>query len=167
MALVAEIADNAGIGLVDSLIHPGSSAKYYLGKKNPNYLGTLSIYGFSPKVYNFLYTKDKINPASSQSLFFIKSRISQVCTPFSEGRFDRKIHVVQVTNNPLHMAPFTDIPVQMDSTEFLRALKDKLAVDPALRNKRMATFRRCMTALRISSAKFRVSPCHPTIFFSN
>ncbi|VTP68355.1 Uncharacterised protein [Serratia rubidaea] len=77
-ALIHEIADAAGIALVDSLAHPGSAPKYYQGERNPHYLGTLAIYGYSPRVYNFLHTNDKLNPMSEQSLFMIKSRVARL-----------------------------------------------------------------------------------------
>ncbi|MCY4046047.1 MAG: hypothetical protein OXE99_13345, partial [Cellvibrionales bacterium] len=163
--LTAEIADKAGIALVDSLIHPGSSSKYINGRLNPNYIGTLSIYGFSPKVYNFLYTNDKINSINDQSLFFIKSRIAQVCTPFSEGRFERKIHLAQVTHNPNHLAPFTDIPLLMDSKVFLRRVLDELNITEEKRNKRLQLISELYDSPSDVVSKMPSTPMSPNYFF--
>ncbi|AVJ19738.1 biosynthesis protein PigD [Serratia sp. JUb9] len=137
-ALIHEIADAAGIALVDSLAHPGSAPKYYQGRRNPHYLGTLAIYGYSPRVYNFLHTNDKLNPMSEQSLFMIKSRVAQITTPFSDGRLERKVHLVQLTHDERHLSPYADLHLHMDCLAFLRAVKANLNVDPALRDKRKA-----------------------------
>ncbi|VEA70698.1 Uncharacterised protein [Serratia rubidaea] len=137
-ALIHEIADAAGIALVDSLAHPGSAPKYYQGERNPHYLGTLAIYGYSPRVYNFLHTNDKLNPMSEQSLFMIKSRVAQITTPFSDGRLERKVHLVQLTHDERHLSPYADLHLPMNCLAFLRAVKAHLNVDPALRDKRKA-----------------------------
>ncbi|AUH01992.1 biosynthesis protein PigD [Prodigiosinella confusarubida] len=137
-ALVHEIADAAGLALVDSLAHPGSAPKYYQGKRNPHYLGTLAIYGYSPRVYNFLHTNDKLNPMSDQSVFMIKSRVAQITTPFSDGRLERKVHLVQLTHDERHLSPYADLKLHMDCLTFLRAVKANLHVDAALREKRKA-----------------------------
>ncbi|CAI1773979.1 MULTISPECIES: biosynthesis protein PigD [Serratia] len=137
-ALIHEIADAAGLALVDSLAHPGSAPKYYQGKRNPHYLGTLAIYGYSPRVYNYLHTNDKLNAMSEQSLFMIKSRVAQITTPFSDGRLERKVHLVQLTHDEQHLSPYADVHLHMNCLAFLRAVKAHLAVSPALRDKRRA-----------------------------
>ncbi|WP_254925168.1 hypothetical protein [Serratia marcescens] len=137
-ALIHDIADAAGIALVDSLAHPGSAPKYYQGRRNPHYLGTLAIYGYSPRVYNFLHTNDKLNAMSEQSLFMIKSRVAQITTPFSDGRLERKVHLVQLTHDERHLSPYADLHLHMNCLAFLRTVKAHLDVDPALRERRRA-----------------------------
>lgn len=137
-ALIHDIADAAGIALVDSLAHPGSAPKYYQGRRNPHYLGTLAIYGYSPRVYNFLHTNDKLNAMSEQSLFMIKSRVAQITTPFSDGRLERKVHLVQLTHDDRHLSPYADLHLHMNCLAFLRTVKAHLDVDPALRERRRA-----------------------------
>lgn len=127
LELTQSIAERAGIGLVDSLTHPGSVPKFRNCKRNRNYLGTLAVYGYSPRLYNFLHTNNKINPLSSQCLFFIKSKLPQVATPFSGGRLKRKLKIVQLTDNPRHISPYSDHPLVLDHKQFLRYVDKYLA----------------------------------------
>ncbi|SFC05607.1 biosynthesis protein PigD [Pseudoalteromonas denitrificans] len=164
--LVQSIAHEAGIALVDSLPYPGSVSKYINGKRNINYLGTLSIYGFSPRVYNYLYTHDKLNPPEEQCLFFVKSRVSQICSPFTEGRLNNKLNIVQVTHNPIHIAPFSDIGLQMDSKTFLKFIKENLKVSPELKKRRMSLINGYFDSQSDVISKLPSTPMSPNYFFS-
>lgn len=164
--LVQDIARETGIALVDSLLYPGSVPKYIEGKRNTSYLGTLSIYGFSPRVYNYLYTNDKLNPIEDQCLFFIKSRISQICTPFTEGRLHRKLNIVQVTHTPIHMAPFSNIGLNMDSKEFLKFIKANIKISPDLRKRRMGLINSYFDSQSDIVSKLPSRPMSPNYFFS-
>ncbi|MCW8126076.1 hypothetical protein [Microbulbifer halophilus] len=134
--LVLSIARRSGVALVDSLTHPGAVAKYHEGVVNRNYLGTLAVYGYSARVYNYLHTNDKINGTDDQCLFFLKSKLAEVATPFPEGRLQRKINIVQLTDNPGHISPFTDVPIVLALRTFLEYVDRHLAVSDELRNRR-------------------------------
>ncbi|PSW05340.1 biosynthesis protein PigD [Photobacterium lipolyticum] len=164
--LVQSVAERAGIALVDSLAYPGSAQKYINGKLNANYLGTLSIYGLSPRVYSYLYTNNQLNPKASQCLFFIKSRVAQICTPFTESRLKRKLNVVQLTHNPAHMAPFTDLPLMMDCKTFLHYISDNLRVDDELRKKRLSLMMAYYDSQSDIVSKLPMNPMSPNYFFS-
>lgn len=164
--LVQDIARKAGIALVDSLLYPGSVPKYIEGKRNTCYLGTLSIYGFSPRVYNYLYTNDKLNPVEDQCLFFIKSRVSQICSPFTEGRLHNKLNIVQVTHNPIHMAPFSNIGLNMDSKEFLKFIKANITISSDLKKRRMSLINGYFDSQSDVVSKLPSSPMSPNYFFS-
>ena len=145
-ALVHEIAQRAGIALCDGIAHPGSVASHAGGREQPNYLGTLGLYGFSRAVHRYLHEGETLRPVEAQSLFFLKSRIDQICTPFSEGRLARHLHIVQVTNRGQDLAPFADLPLQMDLLDFLQRLKAGLQVEADVRRWRqdaIAQARRC------------------------
>ncbi|MDW6004018.1 biosynthesis protein PigD [Vibrio mangrovi] len=164
--LIHEIAEKAGIALVDSLAHPGTAPKYYQGKRNPHYLGTLAIYGYSPRVYNFMHTRDKINPISEQSLFMIKSRVAQITTPFSDGRLENKIHLVQLTHDERHLSPYANIHLHMDCLTFLKAVKANLNVSDALREKRQSLIQSYLDSPSDVVSRLPTLPMSPNYFFS-
>ncbi|MDW6092922.1 biosynthesis protein PigD [Vibrio rhizosphaerae] len=165
-ALIHEIADEAGIALVDSLAHPGTAPKYYQGKLNPHYLGTLAIYGYSPRVYNFMHTNDKINPLHEQSLFMIKSRVAQITTPFSDGRLENKVHLVQLTHDERHLSPYANLHLHMDCLTFLKAVKANLNVSDSLREKRQALIRAYLDSPSDVVSRLPTLPMSPNYFFS-
>lgn len=138
LELTLSIADRAGIALVDSLTHPGSVPKFLRGRANPSYLGTLGVYGYSARVYSYLHTNDRLNPVGDQCLFFVKSKLAQVATPFSEGRLRRNLRIVQLTERADHISPFTDIPLVMNCRDFLQRVAAGLDVPPDLRARRLA-----------------------------
>lgn len=142
--LVYEISQRAGIALCDSLVHPGSVVSYQNGKKVENYLGTLGLYAFSRRVYQFLHTDDDLNSKDEQCIFFLKSKADQISTPFSEGKLMRSMFVVQINRELRDFAPFTDLKVHMPVAMFLEHLLAGLAVNPTVLEKR----RRKISALR-------------------
>lgn len=164
--LVQEIAHSAGIALVDSLAHPGSVPKYINNQLNPYYLGTLSIYGYSPRVYSYLYTNNKLNTQSDQSLFFIKSKITEIATPFTEGRLQNMLHITQLTNNPSHIAPFTNVPVVMDCKSFLTYVRDNLSVSDELKRRRVTLMNSYHDSPSDVISKLPKLPMSPNYFFN-
>ncbi|MCX4904255.1 hypothetical protein [Streptomyces sp. NBC_00878] len=128
--LVHEIAAGAGIALADSLTRPGSVAAYRDGRKVDEYLGSLGLYGYSARVHGFLHHGGRLRPREEQALFFLKSRVSEASTPFSPRALARNLRVVQITREATHLAPFADHPVHAEARGFLRALRERLAVEP-------------------------------------
>ncbi|MBU2711764.1 biosynthesis protein PigD [Zooshikella harenae] len=164
--LVLSIAERAGIALVDSLNYPGSVSKYHNGVLNKNYLGTLAVYGYSPRVYNFLHTRDKLNSKSEQCLFFLKSKLHQAATPFSDGRLKRRLDIVQLTNNAEHISPYTDYPLVMNLYTFLRYVDAHLDVSVELKNKRMSAIQCVNETSSDVVSKLPQVPISPNYFFS-
>jgi thiamine pyrophosphate-dependent acetolactate synthase large subunit-like protein len=136
--LVYEISRRAGIALADSLAHPGSVSGYRSGEAVDTYLGTLGLYAFSRRVHRFLHAGDELHPKDRQSLFFLKSKVDQMSTPFSEGKLSRNLHVVQVNRDARDFAPFADVTVQMSTQQFLERMVVHLDVKPHIVEKRHA-----------------------------
>lgn len=135
---VLQIARRAGIALADTITAPGSVGPYWEGDYQPNYLGPLSLYGFGRRVYKFLHAEHEVNGADSLCVFFLKSKVDQAATPFSEGKLKRQVHVVQVNHNPRHLSPFTDLALDIPLDAFLEHLERHLAVAPAVLQLRRA-----------------------------
>ncbi|WP_288130853.1 hypothetical protein [Microbulbifer sp.] len=127
---VYQIAERAGIGLADALTHPGSVSPYEDGTPNPNYLGACGVYAFSRRLYHFLHQNGKLHDVESQCLFFLKSKIDQAATPFSDSKLARNLRIVQVNKNTAHISPFTDIALSLSLNEFLDTVLQRLDVDP-------------------------------------
>lgn len=139
--LVLEISERAGIALADSLTHPGTVADYSDGRPVPQYLGALSMYGFSRRLYRFLHTEHRLNGPQEQCLLFLKGRVDQAATPFSEAKLKRQVRIAQVNRRAEHIAPFTDIGLVMDALPFLQQVRDGLEVKPevlAMRRAKLA-----------------------------
>jgi thiamine pyrophosphate-dependent acetolactate synthase large subunit-like protein len=135
---VQQIARRAGIALSDTITSPGSVGSYRPGGYPSNYLGPLALYGFGRRVYKFLHSEHEINGADSLCIFFLKSKVDQAATPFSEGKLKRQVHVVQVNHDPRHLSPFTDLALDIPLDAFLEHLERHLAVEPALLKLRCA-----------------------------
>ncbi|MFE7379591.1 hypothetical protein ACFU9F_04375 [Streptomyces zhihengii] len=134
--LVHEIASRAGVALADSLTRPGTVARFRDGRPVPYYLGTLGLYGYSDRVHDFLHHGGALRPRDEQCLFFLKSRIPEAATPFSPRALARSLRIVQVTRERAHLAPFADHPLACDAAAFLRAVRARLDVPDALRDRR-------------------------------
>ncbi|MFD3998778.1 hypothetical protein [Streptomyces sp. NPDC058548] len=134
--LVRAIAAEAGIGLADSLTRPGTVAKYHEGRPVREYLGTLGLYGYSARVHSFLHHEGRLRPRDAQAVFFLNSRVAQAATPFSPRALARSLRIVQVTRTPEHLAPFADHHVTSLGADFLRAVRERLAVPEDLRDAR-------------------------------
>lgn len=132
------IAESAGIALADTITHPGSVAPYHQGRAVANYLGPLSLYGFSRRIYHFLHEAYELVGPDEQCLFFLKSKVDQAATPFSEGKLKRQVRVVQVNHEPRHRSPFTDLAVDVPLDRFLDHVQANLQVNPDVLAKRRA-----------------------------
>ncbi|WP_020405778.1 hypothetical protein [Hahella ganghwensis] len=136
-SLIYQIAHEAGIALADSLTHPGTVQAYSDGQINENYLGTFGVYAFSRRIFHYLHDDGKVCGPDSLSQFFLKSKIDQASTPFSEGKLKRNFHIVQVNKNERHLSPYSDIALQIPLTEFLEYVKNHLDVQQEIRNHRL------------------------------
>lgn len=164
--LVYTIAGRAGIALADSLVHPGSVASCHRGERIRNYLGTLAMYGFSRRIHAFLHKGDELNSPDEQCVFFLKSKLDQAATPFSEGKIKRQLRVVQVNRQARHISPFTDIALVMPVADFLRQVMARLNVAPEVLRHRQAkldTLERLPEAVPVD--RIPTSPMTPNYFF--
>lgn len=127
--LVYDVARRAGIALADSLGRPGTVTRYHNGQVVDEYLGTMSLYGCSPEVWKYLHPCGRLLPYHEHVLFFLKSRIQDLATPFPEKVLHENARVVQVTDTASHIAPFSDIPVIEELHSFLRRLSARLDPD--------------------------------------
>lgn len=164
--LVYDLARRAGIALVDSLGRPGTVARYRDGHVVPEYLGTLSLYGCSPEVWSFLHPAGKLLPYGEHAVFFVKSRISDLGTPFSEKRLREQVRVVQITDTSSHIAPFTDIPVVEELAPFLRRLATRLAPQGGVVRARYEAIDRARRASGDPLAKVPSVPMSHEYFFT-
>ncbi len=128
--LTHRIARSAGVALADSLTRPGSVARFHDGRRVEEYLGTLGMYGTSARVHGYLHRDGRLRSRREQSVLFLKSRIPELATPFTTQVLERSLHVVQVTSDPAHAAPFTDHLVLGGAREFLREVAQRVAPDP-------------------------------------
>ena len=126
--LLHTAAHRVGAALCDSMIRPGSVANYQDRVRLPQYLGTLGLYGFSSRVYDFLHDDGRLRPKGSQCVFFLGSRIAESATPFSARTLWHGLRIVQVTHQAAHLAPFADHRVEADVGAFLRRLLDRADV---------------------------------------
>lgn len=165
--LVHEMARRAGIGLADSLTRPGSVAKYRDGQPVPEYLGTLGVYGFSARVHHYLHAGGLLRPRNEQCLFFLKSRVAEAATPFSPRVLKRSLRIVQVTQEQEHLAPFTDHPVLADARGFLRALRERLDVDPDVFAARTEAIARTRDSASDAIHELPILPMSANYFFAH
>lgn len=161
---VMTLAQRSGIALADSIIAPGSVTAYADQEPVLNYLGPLSMYGFSRRIHAFLEQPETEH--GKPWLFFIKSKIDQSATPYSEGRLKRLFHIAQVNRRREHIAPFTELAVDLPLTTLLDYLEQHLAVPPALlkaRRERLQQLQRTREAL--PSDQIETLPMTPNFFF--
>jgi thiamine pyrophosphate-dependent acetolactate synthase large subunit-like protein len=130
--LVLEIARRAAIGLVDSLAHPGVVSRYRDGRLVEEYLGTLGLYAYSARVYDYLHHGGRLKPRDEQYLLFLNSRIPEIATPFSERVLSRGLRVAQVIHDARDRAPFADQVILADPLAFLRTVRERLDVGPEI-----------------------------------
>ncbi|WP_285644835.1 decarboxylase [Pseudomonas sp. NBRC 100443] len=133
---ILRLAEKAGIALVDSIIHPGSVPAFRDGVPVPNYLGPLSMYGFNRAVYEFLEAQSS-DEEGMPWLFFLKGKVEQSATPYSEGKLKRNFRIGQVNCNKAHLSPFTLLGLDVRLADFLNYLEPRLNVaDAVLRQRR-------------------------------
>lgn len=161
---VVELARRAGIALADSIVAPGSVCAYQDQEPVPNYLGPLSMYGFSRRVHAFLEGTD--NEPGKPWLMFVKSKIDQSATPYSEGRLPRLFHIAQVNHQPGHIAPFCELPVPLALNRVLDYLEPHLAVPAALLRTRRERLQRLQRTREVlPSDQIETLPMTPNYFF--
>jgi thiamine pyrophosphate-dependent acetolactate synthase large subunit-like protein len=133
--LVHQIAERAGIALVDTLGHPHPSHRN--GRRVPHYLGTLGLYGFNQRSYAFLHSGGKLNARAEQCIFFLKSKVGGRATNFTPFRRSG-LRMIQLTNRADHVAPDVELALVMDGKDFLRRTLAGLDVDPEVKRFREA-----------------------------
>jgi 3-acetyloctanal synthase len=127
--LLYELARKAGIGLADSLTRPGTVSRYHRGRVVDEYLGTLSLYDYSARVYEYLFSGGALRSADEQSVMFIGTHIPQIDTPFPESAL-RQLAPIQITAREIDRAPFSGLSIVGDVESILRALHERLDIDP-------------------------------------
>jgi len=92
-----------------------------------NYLGTLGLY--SPRAFDFLHRNGRLKDKQDQCLFFLKSKLGQVATPFSQraGTPDTRR---SGDEQPEHVALLCGLSGRQRLTSLLQALTQRLEVDP-------------------------------------
>lgn len=161
---VLDLARRSGVALADSIIAPGSVCAYQDQELVLNYLGPLSMYGFSRRIHAFLEQPDA--DEGKPWLFFLKSKIDQSATPYSEGRLKRLFHIVQVNRRREHISPFTEVALELPLGRVLDYLEPRLNVPPALlqaRRERLQRLQRTREAL--PSDQIETLPMTPNFFF--
>jgi len=129
--LLYSLAGKAGIGLVDSVAQPGTVSRYHDGHVVDEYLGTLSMYGYSARVYDYLFKDGAPRSADEQSLMFVGTQIPQIDVPFTEPAL-RQLAPIQITAWEIEKAPFSGLAIAGDIENVLRALHERLDVDPGV-----------------------------------
>ncbi|WP_280429473.1 hypothetical protein [Nocardia brasiliensis] len=127
--LMYELSHRAGIALADSVAQPGTVTRYRDGTVVPEYLGTLSMYGYSARVHQYLYDRGELRPADEQQVIFLNSAIPQIDTPFADSSL-RRLAPIQIVEHAVDQAPFAGLTVTGNIEKVLRALLDRLDVDP-------------------------------------
>jgi hypothetical protein len=127
--LLYDLAAKAGIGLADSVAQPGTVSRHHDGRVSEEYLGTLSMYGYSTRVYEFLFRDGALRPADEQAVMFMGTQIPQIDTPFAESALGQ-LAPIQITERPIDRAPFAGLSLIGDIEGALRSLHERLDVDP-------------------------------------
>jgi 3-acetyloctanal synthase len=129
--LLHALAAKAGIALADSVTQPGTVSRYHRGAIVDEYLGALSMYGYSTRVYQYLYSGMTLRKPAEQSLMFIGSPIPEIDTPFSDSAL-AWLEPIQIISGKIDLAPFTRLSAVGDVEGILRALLARLDVDPGV-----------------------------------
>ncbi|MET8042738.1 hypothetical protein ABZU25_17995 [Micromonospora sp. NPDC005215] len=162
--LLLTLAHRAGLALADSLTHPGTVSRYVDGVPVPQYLGTLSLYGHSAQVYDFLHSDGRLRPPSEQALIFLNTRIAEIDTPYSPLLL-RRSRPIQVYERAEDRAPFIAAGLHGKAEEVLRIVLDRLDVPDDL----LARRRAAIDAGRVHAADvigaIPVRPMSPNYFF--
>lgn len=166
--LLLQLARRAGVALADSLTLPGVVARYQDGACVPEYLGTLSLYGYSPRVHEYLHTSGRLRHRDEQALLFLGSAVPEVDTPFSAAALARRLHVVQAVDRPDLAAPFADRTVIIDPIALLHGLHaylDDHPVHPDVLARRRAAIDATRESFSDVISALPVSPMSPNYFF--
>ncbi|WP_157429769.1 hypothetical protein [Actinomadura oligospora] len=150
-------AHEAGAALADSLTRPGAVSTFVDGRPIPAHLGTLGLYGFTSRLYDYMIDPATWRLRPDLALFFLGSRIAEISTPFSESVLGRHPMVVQVTRRREHVAPAADLPLCVPVGEFLHRLGERLDVDPKV----LAMRRHAIETVRDHGDPSAVLPTRP------
>jgi thiamine pyrophosphate-dependent acetolactate synthase large subunit-like protein len=164
--LVHQLARRAGIALVDSLAHPGEVSRYSAGGVVSEYIGTLSLYGYSARVHEFLHEDGKLRPTTEQALMFINTRLAEIDTPFSP-RTLMKVAPIQVTEHATDLAPFTSLGITGPVAEVLREVLHRLNVDSGILADRRAAIESTRDSFSDVIGLVPIRPMTPNYFFRN
>jgi 3-acetyloctanal synthase len=159
-----ELAGKAGIALVDSLANPGTVSRYRDGRRIDEYLGTLSLYGYSARVHQFLHDDGRLRPNTEQALLFVDSPIAEIDTPFSQ-RTIRRLRPLQIVGRQADVAPFAGLAVVGEPHRVLRALLDRLDVDPDVLALRRAAIESTADSFSDVVGLIPALPMTPNYFF--
>ncbi|CAM03399.1 thiamine pyrophosphate-dependent acetolactate synthase large subunit-like protein [Saccharopolyspora erythraea NRRL 2338] len=159
-----ELARRTGLALADSLTQPGVVSRYHGGNHVPEYLGTMSLYGTSPRVHEFLHHDDRPRPADEQALLFLGSRIEEIDTPLSPRNLQRS-RIVQVAEDTGDHAPFTDLGLACPAPDLLTALLERVEVDPAVLAARRAAIESTRDSFSDVVGLVPALPMTPNYFF--
>lgn len=135
LRLLLELADRAGIALANTILAPGAVPDRHQGARVPHLLGTIGVYTFREAWFRFTMRDGRIDPTVRPA--FLDSRISGMERPFTDSMLRQHGHVLQITEDPAHHAPFaTALP--LDPATFLARLAPRLTVRPETRAARLA-----------------------------
>ncbi|WP_237233272.1 hypothetical protein [Rothia nasisuis] len=165
--LLYELAELSGAALSDSLIHPGSVSEYSNGKRIPNYIGTLGLYGFNTAIHRFTHSNGKPRSKKELTYIFLNSRIAEIDTPFSEGVLRRRLGIIQVTNNSSHISPSADISLTSTVQIFIESLLPLINVDSQIKKQRIAHIDLCSSPTTAIGDILPSSPMTANYFFSH
>ncbi|MFD0488989.1 hypothetical protein ACFQ0O_20430 [Saccharopolyspora spinosporotrichia] len=158
----ARAPDGAGTGrLADAA---GRGFPLPRGNHVPEYLGTMSLYGTSPRVHEFLHHDDRPRPADEQALLFLGSRIEEIDTPLSPRNLQRS-RIVQVAEDTGDHAPFTDLGLACPAPDLLTALLERVEVDPAVLAARRAAIESTRDSFSDVVGLVPALPMTPNYFF--
>jgi thiamine pyrophosphate-dependent acetolactate synthase large subunit-like protein len=161
-ALAHTLAVRAGIAIVDALGHP--AATHRDGRRVPNHLGTLGLYGFNQRSYAFLHPGGKLDTRAAQAILFLKSKVGQRATNFTPFR-RAGLRMIQVTNRADHAAPDVELALVMDARDFLEKMIAKLDVDPEVLRLREAAIAAAAAPPPDLASRVPSLPMSPNYFF--
>jgi 3-acetyloctanal synthase len=164
--LVHDLAQRCGAALCDSLTRPGSVSKYRNGAPVSEFLGSLGLYATSARVHDYLHAAGKPLAGDELCMFFLKSRVAQMATPFTERILEKRMRLVQVTNESKHLAPFVDHPICSDLMPFLQYVSERLAVAPSVIEYRRRALRETLSVPADTVSTFPTLPMSPNYFFA-
>jgi thiamine pyrophosphate-dependent acetolactate synthase large subunit-like protein len=162
---VLAIAEQSGIALTDSLTRPGTVPHYLEGRRVENVLRGMSLYGFSSDVYRYLHRDGHLRGKGALMLGFLSSKIAQMATPFPEARMQKQATVLQVNQNPAHIAPFAQIACVCETEDFLRYVRKGLNVDASVLAFRRSALQTASEAELEVSVRLRSRPVSSNHFF--
>jgi len=162
--LLCHLARRCGAALVDSLTHPGIVRRFYEGNVEPQYLGTLGLYGFSANVFSFICDNGRLRPKNKQCFFFFNIRLGQSTTPFSSNAIMNRMRIVQIVRSQLDQYPYAETSLYIHLETFLQYMLDSINTDPAILSARMERIHLYNKASNELTAQLNIVPMNTTYF---